>query len=154
MRTLAGLFVMCFLYLSSACNLVYPLSDQQLLVRQILTTYGAIKDATEANQQQEGTFTVTKDGIRPVCFTYNGILMPDGNYLDGTDRMTFSSTSGSVETGTMDISIREGEAGTTHHVSWEMVRIGTEATYPVFTIDAVDYTEYSEELKDFYETGP
>ena len=148
MRKLALLLTVLFCV---SCSPSGGPSDQQLLIWELLTTYGHILTYAQDAKPAEYSLVSTSSPTYTVTHTFSTMTTADGSLADSTDAMTFTGTQQPPASATFSMRIRTGSGGTEHTVYWEMNRVEGKPVFSNFTIDGVSYQEYVRELADFYE---
>jgi len=126
-------------------------SYEQLLIWELLTTYGHIFTYARDDKPVEYTLASTSSPAYTVTHTFTNLTTPNGSFAHGTDTMTFSGTGLPPSSATFSMRIRTGSGGTEHAVYWEMNRVAGRPVFSNFSIDGVSYQDHVTELADFYE---
>lgn len=138
-------------FLCCSCAPLDPPSQEQLLIGEMLETYGHIFSYAMDDAPDAYSFSSTSSPSYTWTHTFTNMTTPDGSYAHGTDTMGFAGEGVPPSSATFSMRIRTGLGGTEHAVYWEMNRVEGRPVFSNFTIDGVSFQAYADELADFYE---
>ncbi|MEA4860036.1 MAG: hypothetical protein VB127_06100 [Sphaerochaeta sp.] len=138
-------------FLCSSCSPSNPPSEEQLLLWEMLSTYGHILSYAMDDAPDAYSFSSTSSPSYTWTHTFTNLTTPNGSYAHGTDAMGFVGAGLPPCSATFSMSIRTGAIGSTHALYWEMLRVEGLPVFSNFTIDGVSFQAYAYELADFYE---
>lgn len=135
----------------SSCSPSNPPTGEQLLIWEMLSTYGHIFTYAKEEAPVGYGFESTSSPSHTWTHTFTDLSTPDGSYAHGTDTMDFAGEGLPPFSATFSMSVRTGSSGSTHALYWEMLRSEGRPVFSNFTIDGVSFQAYAYELADFYE---